>query len=619
MNTGDLAPGSRSVSILIPAYGAASLLRNCLLSLAKFAPPNSSVYVLDDGTPDGSIREVCDNLQASLPQLHYARSEVNRGFVGISNWGCEAFRGSEADLLLLNSDTEVTEGFLEELQQVLYLHEKHGVVSPRSNNATIFSIPHAAWSQVKRLLPRYQIMPTAIGFCLLIKAEVLNRFSLFDEVYSPGYHEENDFICRINRYGYSALAANWAYVFHHEASPFGRGRARLEEAHRRILLSRYPEYGRKVDEYNRFYKDPIERFASLLTPHRPRILYDLFHLPPAYTGTSDLGLNLLRELSRTVAGEVELFVGIHSELRFFAHELAGYRIFEDSADSPAIFDLVFKPCQISSWIEFSRMDRLAPRLAFCLLDIIGVRSDYLNSPRRQIVLERTVALSDHVFTISDFSRADFLAFYGTGTPIRVIHPGTNFGLTAAEFRRGEYVLLMGNEYVHKGIHDALEHLGTDWPLVVLGGKRETTAKNVRRLASGKLTRQHLRELFVDARVVVYPSYYEGFGLPVVDALAVGKPVVVLDSAVNRELESMLHDPNLHKIASMAELRPLVAKLFEEEPPALLPNPRRWHDAAQEYAQAFREILSRDFDPDRIRARWQLLRTIDSASLPEEDS
>ena len=53
--------------------------------------------------------------------------------------------------------------------------------------------------------------------------------------------------------------------------------------------------------------------------------------------------------------------------------------------------------------------------------------------------------------------------------------------------------------------------------------------NVRQLGSGKLTRQRLRDLYANARVVVYPSYYEGFGLPVIDTLALGKAVVVLDS------------------------------------------------------------------------------------------
>jgi glycosyltransferase involved in cell wall biosynthesis len=386
-------------------------------------------------------------------------------------------------------------------------------------------------------------------------------------------------------------------------------------------LFRYPEYERKVADYERFHKDPVERFAALLTPHRPRILYDLFHLPPAYTGTSDFGLNLLRELARVVNDEFELSVGVHPAVRFFSHELTGYRIYNDLPDSSEVFDLVFKPCQIFSWIEFVRMDRVSPRLAFCLQDIIGVRCDYFNSPRRQIVLQRTAELSDRIFTISEFSRSDFSAYYRADLTMQVIHHGTNFGMTAGEFRSGEYVLLMGNDYVHKGLHDAIEHLGADLPLVVLGGKQEPLPANVRRFASGKLTRQRLRELYAGARVVVYPSHYEGFGLPVIDTLAIGKPVVVLDSAVNRELAAMSGDGNLHRIASMKELRAVVERLFRMETAGQVngEQPRRWHDVAKDYAQAFREILSRDFDLTRMRARWELRRTLDSATLPEDES
>ena len=71
---------------------------------------------------------------------------------------------------------------------------------------------HELWVEMKSYLPRFQVMPTAVGFCMLIKAVVLDRFGLFDESYSPGYNEENDFVCRINRYGYSAVSANHAFV-----------------------------------------------------------------------------------------------------------------------------------------------------------------------------------------------------------------------------------------------------------------------------------------------------------------------------------------------------------------------------------------------------------------------
>ena len=236
-------------AILIPAYGAALQLRTCLASLSQFAPADCTISVLDDATPDDSIRQVCEEAAPSLPQLHYVSSQVNRGFVNSCNWGAENLREPEDDLLLLNSNTEVTAGFLEELRAVLYLHERHGVVSPRSNSATIFSIPHLAWTELRNILPRYQIMPTAARFCMLIKAEILKHFGLFDEIYSAGCDEENDFVCRINRYGYSALAANRAYVFCHESSSLGPRRAALEENRSQILQFRYPEYERKVADY----------------------------------------------------------------------------------------------------------------------------------------------------------------------------------------------------------------------------------------------------------------------------------------------------------------------------------------------------------------------------------
>jgi hypothetical protein len=95
----------------------------------------------------------------------------------------------------------------------------------------------------------------------------------------------------------------------------------------------------------------------------------------------------------------------------------------------------------------------------------------------------------------------------------------------------------------------------------------------------------------------------------------------LDSAINRELTAVSGDANLHRIESMKDLRPVVERLFRMEIAGQVNShqPRRWHDVAEDYAQAFREILSRDFDLTRMRARWELLRTLDSAGLPEEDS
>jgi len=447
---------------------------------------------------------------------------------------------------------------------------------------------------------------------MLIKADVLRRFKLFDDIYSPGYNEENDFVCRINRCGYSALAANHAFVFHYEGASFSLRRAQLETKHREILLKRFPEYPGSISDHLEHYLDPIERFAPLYVRHRKRVCFDCIGLPSWYCGTTEFALNLLRGISGVLDDEFEVHVAIGKSQAFFAEELVEHSIIQDPDQQGIVFDLVFRPAQVFTWQDFYRMNRLAPRVSYVLLDIIGVRCAYLNSVGRQLLFRNTAQLSDLVFAISEFSQSDFCAFYGVKQPMQVVHLGSNFGIAAAEVRLGEYILLMGNLYAHKGVTDALEHLGAEWPIVVLGGEEPVVKRNnVRWLTSGSLTRQEIRELFIQAKMLVYPSHYEGFGLPIVDALALGKPVVVLDTAVNRELGSITGEDNLFRIASSRELSSTVKELFDRglSPPRL--PPRRWVDVAREYVREFTKLLAQDVCPSKLRDRWDLLRTLQS--------
>ena len=615
------------MTVLIPAHAAADKLRACLQSVIRFSPADCQIFVLDDATPDGTVMAVCQSIvggqdRIQQDRIQYVRSPGNRGFVRTCNWGAREFRQKDSDLLLLNSDTEITAGSLEEMQQVLHLHEKHAVVTPRSNNASIFSIPpvgpplpaqdsYELWLKIKGDLPRYTVMPTAVAFCLLVKGEVLERFGLFDELYNPGYNEEDDLICRINRYGYSALAANHAFVFHHEQpAPFERKRTRLEQANRERLTHRYPEYQRNISDYVRFHMDPVETFASLRLRHRPRILFDLFHVPAAYSGTSEFGLNLLREIAQAAEDEFDLHVGSYQPEAFFDNDLAGYQIYEDRPDKPMAFDLLFKPCQVLSWHEFQRMNLLAPRLSYVLQDIIGIRCGYLNSQSRQALFQKTAELSDCVFTISEFSHADYAAYYGADIPMRVIYHGTNERSGNGTASEGEYILVMGNYFVHKGVTDALGHLGSNYPIMVVGGKELPDCKsNVQWLRSGQISRLEMREAVAGARLLVYPSYYEGFGLPVIDALAMGKPVITLESEINRELCTLVSDPNLHSIHSLDDLNTAVSRLWSASQVRHPSSLRSWRSAALEYLAVFRKLLGHDVDVRRLRDRWDFLRTV----------
>ena len=473
------------------------------------------------------------------------------------------------------------------------------------------------WQDIRGDLPDFGVMPTAVGFCMLVKASVLEKFGLFDEIYSPGYNEENDFVCRINLYGYSAVVANKAFVYHYESSTFGPRRRALEAEHHKILIERYPEYRKKISNYLEFEVDPLEAFSILRRKHRPRVLYDLFHLPAKYSGSSEFALNLLRDLYTQTQDEWELFVGVSEEARFFSGELNGYRLFDDRPSAELLFDLAFKPAQIFTWAEFKRMNRLSPRLSFVLQDIIAVRCDYLAYPDRKTVFSKTIELADQVLTISEFTRADAETYFGFPLVSQTIHHGTNAGLTPPESMKGEYVLLVGNSFAHKGVKDAVRYLTEVGPVRVLGGDKPTDGvpDNIEWVASGKLTRGFMRELYAKASILVYPSYYEGFGLPIIEGLALGKPVVALDNDLNRELAASLKDENLTLVRSLRDLKDVVAKKLRMSngKVAHLPlNVRRWSDVAQEYVLALSHLLAEPPNAAKMRARSQLIRVLNAA-------
>ena len=220
-------------------------------------------------------------------------------------------------------------------------------------------------------------------------------------------------------------------------------------------------------------------------------------------------------------------------------------------------------------------------------------------------------MADRVITISEFSRNDFGAFYNLVAPFEVIHHGTHEDSTVMG-TAGGYVLVVGNRYHHKAVHLAVAELRGVAELVAIGGQEPRAPDGVRWLASGSLSRSVIADLYDRAAVVVYPSFYEGFGIPIVDTVARGIPVVALDTAVNREVRELIGGHLLYLAKDHGEMRGLVEALIAE-PPAAGPKRqlRKWSDVARDYARSFDDLLARDLDIDLIRRRWELLTTIDA--------
>lgn len=262
------------VNIIIPVYADWGTLRQCINALTKYYVNNQSVdvYFVNDGGQEADILE--KKIQAKISRLSnfsYHRNEKNLGFVkNCNNAVFNVVSDKKADILLLNSDTIPTEGFVEEMSRILYSQKDIGLVNPRSNNATIWSVPmdsryickpkrsYKLWRNIKNSIPEKYTSPLSHGFCMLIRREVIDEIKFFDEIYGKGYGEENDFAMRAYHHGWLSASANYAFVFHHGSKSFG-DEVRNEQGERnmKILLERYPDYLERVQEYVANVSEPF--------------------------------------------------------------------------------------------------------------------------------------------------------------------------------------------------------------------------------------------------------------------------------------------------------------------------------------------------------------------------
>lgn len=256
---------ARPVTVVVPVYADWRSLKICIKSLKKYVDDNNKVIFVNDCGPKAQyLRKKIKKAIAKKPNFEYFHNSGNLGFIQTCNRAVFELDNTDNDVLLLNSDTQVTPGFLEEMQAIMAGDKKVGAISPRSNNATIATIPlssamqkgikpgnaYKIWLKMADKLPRYTTVPVAHGFCMLIRRSLIAKYGLFDEVFGKGYGEENDFCLRIKKQGYKSVLANHAFVFHLEARSFTlEAKKKLLEKNSKILYKRYPTYRESVRKY----------------------------------------------------------------------------------------------------------------------------------------------------------------------------------------------------------------------------------------------------------------------------------------------------------------------------------------------------------------------------------
>ena len=163
--------------------------------------------------------------------------------------------------------------------------------------------------------------------------------------------------------------------------------------------------------------------------------------------------------------------------------------------------------------------------------------------------------SKAIITPTDYVKYDIVSHYDTdASKIYAIHEGVDVGLleyAATQRRRlidGKYILFVGKPYVHKNVETlikALEFLPEDIKLVIAGAKGVFWDRVVKRVNRSDLMERvkhlgfvdddDLPNLYKHAIAFVSASLEEGFGLPPLEAMALGCPTIVSDIPVHREV------------------------------------------------------------------------------------
>jgi glycosyltransferase involved in cell wall biosynthesis len=159
------------------------------------------------------------------------------------------------------------------------------------------------------------------------------------------------------------------------------------------------------------------------------------------------------------------------------------------------------------------------------------------SPR---LVPRVLRAARRVIAVSEFTRRELIELLDLpAAKIRVVPNAVEDEFTRdGPSAEGEYVLAVGTLEPRKNLHRLVEAVRrTDVELRVVGargwGGVEIAGNGVRWL--GEVTDTELARLYRGALCVAYPSLYEGFGIPVLEAMACGVPVVTTRGTAMEEV------------------------------------------------------------------------------------
>jgi len=233
--------------IIVPVWNNKELTEQCLNSIFNSEDCGYHIIIIDNASdlPASSyLKQISGSYSDKVTLI---RNDQNLGFTKAVNQGIKT---SLADYVcIINNDIIVFDNWLSEMITIADSSADIGIVNPANNfgrpKPKDKSYQEYARDKVKGRQGTYVETVTPVGFCYLIKREIINKIGLLDERFNPGYFEDTEYARRAKTAGYKAVFAKGAFVFHFEHASFKkRGFNALFKRSEEKFFSQHKKSGR---------------------------------------------------------------------------------------------------------------------------------------------------------------------------------------------------------------------------------------------------------------------------------------------------------------------------------------------------------------------------------------
>jgi glycosyltransferase involved in cell wall biosynthesis len=624
--------------VLMPLDGdPAALLRTaaCVLNQAE---PVFGLLVLYGTVRDerGLLDRLQNRVQPGRPRVVFVEIDPHHNQVDEFRQAAMTCAG---DVVLLSGGCEPQSGWLAELAAVAHAEERTACVSPLVNDsqtcsASLASLAYSGtkpFDEIVRLacvhLPRWTVTPVVSPACVYLRRTAIEAVGLFEPAFVSRDVALNDWMLKAQSLGFDAKRANHAFV------PC-RGGARHYDTTQAIkvllpdaLIERHPHFAPQIAQFERSLDAHLVSHAVRVEAGaKVSVALDIRDMPPEQVGTRTYAVNLAKALRALPEIELTLLVRNPDQARGVDGRVVTVEQWDDDVA------LIHKPAQAINASELELLFQSSAHVVITYQDLIAYRiplSFKSASRHAEYCATSRLALTavQRVIAYSQCAQAEIASEFGLPRDeISVVALGVEPSLfrerlpldrvirTALRLPRC-YFFSVASDYPHKNLPnllDAYSQFRSRWrggepPALVLAGyasgartglyprlESEAVARGL--IFLGPVSQQALKILYQDALGLVFCSLYEGFGLPPLEAMAAGTPVIAMPFSAVPEVgsECVLYPDGLSSFALAIAMEKIARDeaLRNElrEKGRIRVDELRWEETARHTLEVYRSTI-----------------------------